>query len=73
MSIFYVDSFGFKDMTYEVQSPEVVMEEQRKPSIRQRLAKAQQAQRENPDAQRERTKGRSGRIWRFEFASNSLT
>ena len=56
VSIFYVDSFGFKDVTHEVQSPEVVMKEQRKPSIRQRLAKAQQVQREKPDVQRERTK-----------------
>ena len=58
VSIFYVDSFGFKDVTHEVQSPEVVMAEQRKPSIRQRLAKAQQAQREKPGVQREQTKGK---------------
>ena len=58
VSIFYVDSFGFKDVTHEVKSPEVVMTEQRKPSIRQRLAKAQQAQRENPAVQREQVKGK---------------
>ena len=56
VSIFYVDSFGFKDVTHEVQSPEVMMAEQRKPSIRQRLAKAQQVQREKPAVQREQAK-----------------
>ena len=56
VSIFYVDSFGFKDVTHEVQSPEVMMAEQRKPSIRQRLAKAQQVQRERSAVQREQAK-----------------
>lgn len=56
VSIFYVDSFGFKDVTHEVQSPEVMMAEQRKPSIRQRLAKAQQVQREKSAVQREQAK-----------------
>ena len=48
VSIFYVDSL--------VQSPEVMMAEQRKPSIRQRLAKAQQVQREKSAVQREQAK-----------------
>ncbi|MBQ8935663.1 MAG: hypothetical protein IJ049_04610 [Oscillospiraceae bacterium] len=58
-SVFYVDTFGFKDVTNEAKSIEAVMGEQEKPSIRQRL-KASKEQTEKQATQKSQEKNRSG-------------
>ena len=58
-SVFYVDTFGFKDVTNEAKSIEAVMSEQEKPSIRQRL-KASKEQTEKQATQKSQEKNRSG-------------
>ena len=58
-SVFYVDIFGFKDVTQEAKSIETVMSEQEKPSIRQRL-KASRERGQEPAPQKTQEKERSG-------------